>query len=75
MLIQIRAGIVAGEARLEVDSNKPYSESEALAAFRRLSPHLILKFNDRFLELQNHMVGNQVQNQRKLKQKKRKTQN
>jgi hypothetical protein len=35
VLIQIRAGIVAGEARLEIDSNKPYTESEALAAFRR----------------------------------------
>jgi hypothetical protein len=35
VLIQIRAGIVSGNARLDLNTDREYSESEALAAFQR----------------------------------------
>jgi len=37
VLIQIRAGMIAGEARLDLYSNQPYTEEEALSAFKRVA--------------------------------------
>jgi hypothetical protein len=37
VLIQIRAAILAGEARLDVASGGEYSEAEALKAFKRVA--------------------------------------
>ena len=37
MLVQIRAGMLAGEARLDLSSNKEYTEAEAMKSFRRIA--------------------------------------